>query len=69
MTDHCNHLHRDVTQEECAMCWVGVRGDADCYAYGASDDRTTLIIHLCAQGWDKCRGKHISRRKADKNQA
>ena len=61
--DHCAYLHREVTQEECAACWVGWQADPD-LRLAARDNVTAARGGL----WDECRERHMMR-EADERRA
>ena len=52
--DHCDYLHRTVTQEQCAACWVRWRSDPDLLLVG-KDAPCALERGL----WDRCRERHV----------
>ena len=61
--DYCAYLHRKVTQEECAACWVGWQADPD-LRLAARDNVTAARGGL----WDECRERHMMR-EADERRA
>ena len=61
--DYCAYLHRNISQEDCAACWIAWRADPD-YRLAARDNVTAARGGL----WDECRGKHM-RSEADEGRA
>ena len=61
--DYCAYLHRAVTQEQCAACWLRWQADPDLRLAGR-DALATIGGGL----WDECRGKHLER-EADERRA
>lgn len=61
--DWCSYLHRAVTQEQCAACWVRWQSDPDLRLAGR-DALATIGGGL----WDECRERHIGR-EADEGRA
>ena len=71
-TQHCDHLHRDVTSQECGLCWNGLRGDAEFMRLGApsgvkqvSEGVWSFALPFVG-GWDACREKHIGEAPGDR---